>query len=873
MSISAKAVSIPRQCPDCGVELPSHIPVELCPKCLLKAGIAGEHPECGVDEVEAGRPVIGEVFGQYKLTRFLGAGGMGAVYEAEDLESDRHVALKILSQRFDSPEARQRFLREGRLAAAINHPNSVYVFGTGDVGGVPVIAMELIQGGTLEDQVRASGPMEFRKAVDAVVQLIDGLEVAHAAGILHRDIKPSNCFIDSDGTVKIGDFGLSISGEGGADPSRYDDVVFAGTPAFSAPEQLRGERLTVQSDIYSVGVTLFYLLTGHLPYESSDRVRLLSMILENPPQRLADYRPDLPHRLCDIVRDCLEKNPADRFPDYAKLRRELVPFGTMGAVPATPAVRFLGGAVDLLLIGLVCLPVYWLRVPEVSWGPGDGYAGYCLAVLKTMILVAVAVGYFALMEGRCGKSLGKMLFRLRVVTTSTRPPGYPQSLARAAIFIGAPILLAWMPSEEALSEWGRSPGIYEATFKGCIGLLLLFVVARRRNGFLAIHDWVSRTQVLMGADAIPRPVVPLAVLPSGVMLKGRIGPYHVLDCVDGDENWLAGYDCRLLRSVWIHRVPSGTPPVLKVLRDLGRPGRLRWLFGKRSPSDNWDAFEAAAGQPFLKVIQQPQSWGKVKFWLCDLAIEILHSLNAASLPERLDLHRVWITREGRAKLFDFPVPGLGLQEAPAGSGPVDWPAARLFLGDVAARALVSCPLPVYATTFLEELPAIPTAEEAVQRLKGMLYLPESVSKLKRLGLAASGAVVPLMAGIGYQAVGNEAVDVALCIAAVSLLIGVVMPAILLAPLGGGMAMRLAGVGIVRADGRPASGARLVARSLMAWLPVLLSPWVVMMLANTAGVRLAWVEVWGVVILMSILSAVWKGRTIPDRLMGTCLVPR
>jgi serine/threonine protein kinase len=125
---------------------------------------------------------------------------MGAVYEAEELLSGRRVALKVLGHSLDSADTRKRFIREGRLAASINHPNSVYVYGTEEIDGAPVITMELVPGGTLHERVKEAGPMSVPEAVDAILQIIAGLEAAHEVGILHRDIKPSNCFIEPSGT-------------------------------------------------------------------------------------------------------------------------------------------------------------------------------------------------------------------------------------------------------------------------------------------------------------------------------------------------------------------------------------------------------------------------------------------------------------------------------------------------------------------------------------------------------------------------------------------------------------------------------------------------------------------------------------------------
>jgi len=232
-------------------------------------------------------PQIGELFGRFRILRELGRGGMGAVYEAEEQDSGRRVALKVIRQQIASQENRARFLREGRLAASINHPNSVYVYSTEEIEGAPAIAMELVAGGTLQERVNKSGPLAVPAAVDAILQIIAGLESAQRIGILHRDIKPSNCFLDTDGTVKIGDFGLSISAAARADANVTASGTTVGTPAFCSPEQLRGEELNARSDQYSVGGTLFYLLTGRAPFEGHNGPQLIANVLEKFVQAIA----------------------------------------------------------------------------------------------------------------------------------------------------------------------------------------------------------------------------------------------------------------------------------------------------------------------------------------------------------------------------------------------------------------------------------------------------------------------------------------------------------------------------------------------------------------------------------------------------------
>jgi serine/threonine protein kinase/phage FluMu protein Com len=181
--------------------------------------------------------------GDYKLLRQLGQGGMGVVYEAEQGATGRRVALKLLSPKLaHTDESMERFVREGRLAAAFSHPRSTFVFGAGQHAGQPYITMELMPGRTLNDVCRDEGPLPVNRAVDYILDVIEGLEAAHAAGIIHRDVKPSNCFLDSDGRVKVGDFGLSKSLVSDADLTRTG--AFLGTPLFAAPEQVHGLRRT-----------------------------------------------------------------------------------------------------------------------------------------------------------------------------------------------------------------------------------------------------------------------------------------------------------------------------------------------------------------------------------------------------------------------------------------------------------------------------------------------------------------------------------------------------------------------------------------------------------------------------------------------------
>jgi serine/threonine protein kinase len=230
-------------------------------------------------------------FGDYRLLGLLGRGGMGTVYEAEQLATGRRVALKMLAQQLDSPEMRQRFLREGRLAAGVNHPNSLYIFGSEEIEGLPVITMEIAGSGTLKDQLKEHGPLPVAEAVDAILDVISGLESAYAGGVLHRDIKPSNCFVCPDGSVKVGDFGLSVSTLARTDTFVTAHGKIMGTPAYASPEQLRGDALDVRADIYSVGATLYTLLTDRAPFEGDNAVQVVAHAVNQKPKPLTRSLP------------------------------------------------------------------------------------------------------------------------------------------------------------------------------------------------------------------------------------------------------------------------------------------------------------------------------------------------------------------------------------------------------------------------------------------------------------------------------------------------------------------------------------------------------------------------------------------------------
>src|SRR5688500_16256695 len=371
-------------CPRCGRPVAIDAPGGLCSTCLLEAGAEPFSAGSGSTDFmptrssaaaevavrRAPRLSEGDRWGSYQIGRLLGRGGMGEVYDAEHVPSGRRVALKVLSSPLQSAEERARFLREGQLAASISHPHTVYIFGSEEIDGTPVVSMELLPGGTLKDRVVAHGPMRPDEAVAAVIELIGGLDAAAAAGILHRDIKPSNCFIDGAGVVKVGDFGLSISTLARDVHQQLVTSGFEGTPQFAPPEQLRGEPLDVRADIYAVGATLYYLLTGRAPFDAPDLRDLFAKVTKETPVPPRQLRRDIPARLSAVVMRCLAKSPDNRPSSYPALADLLRPYGSADEVPAPLATRTLAGLVDAwVVVGIPVALLTTLLADPLSGSP------------------------------------------------------------------------------------------------------------------------------------------------------------------------------------------------------------------------------------------------------------------------------------------------------------------------------------------------------------------------------------------------------------------------------------------------------------------------------------------------------------------------
>jgi two-component system, LytTR family, response regulator len=289
--------------------------------------------------------LLGKVLSHYRITSRLGAGGMGEVYLAQDLNLDRPLALKILPPEVaQDPDRMRRFMQEAKTASALSHPNVAHVFDIGEAAGVSFLAMEYIEGQTLTARI-AGAPLPVDEAIDIAMQVADALDAAHAKGIVHRDIKPANIMISPRGHVSVLDFGLAKMKRAESDlgTSRLatqlltDPGMVMGTVQYMSPEQALGREADARSDLFSLGVVLYEMATGRLPCAGANGNEMLMQILQAQPEAMARFNYEVPPGLERVARKCLEKDRDRRYQsardlliDLKNLQRDLAPAAAAG---------------------------------------------------------------------------------------------------------------------------------------------------------------------------------------------------------------------------------------------------------------------------------------------------------------------------------------------------------------------------------------------------------------------------------------------------------------------------------------------------------------------------------------------------------------
>ena len=266
-----------------------------------------------------------QIDGRYQILQELGVGSMGAVYKALDTRLERTVAIKAIRLDTNCPDVRDfrlRFEREARSAGRLNHPNIVTVYDSGQSGDVAFISMEYLCGTSLESLISHGSRMSLDDAVHIATQIADALAYAHGQGVVHRDIKPANIMQLAGGQIKLTDFGISQL----SNSELTQSGVVLGTPKYMSPEQITGSRVDGRSDLFSLGVVLYEMLTGQVPFQAPSLVAMMHTVLHAQPEPPTHWVPAVPPAMVSILARCLAKLPEDRYGSAAELVPDLKRF-------------------------------------------------------------------------------------------------------------------------------------------------------------------------------------------------------------------------------------------------------------------------------------------------------------------------------------------------------------------------------------------------------------------------------------------------------------------------------------------------------------------------------------------------------------------
>ena len=597
--------------------------------------------------------------GGYRLIKLLGEGGMGRVYQAVD-ESGRMVAIKLLSPELSrSPEALDRFKLEGVIASAISHPHCVFVHRADEDSGTPFIAMELMTGQTLKDIVSKRGPLPYSEAIPLILQCIDGLIEAHSRGMIHRDVKPANCYLDDQGNVKIGDFGLARSLVSDSELTRTGS--FLGTPLYASPEQILGEKVDEQSDIYSLAATIYFLLAGKAPFESPHATQVIAKIVSADPPAFVEAGVQIPKKLEQVVLRGLARDRSKRYANFHQFRDELIQTIAQRDRVATLMRRILAFIIDSFLVsismGVVAIGFLAYGFQEQQFRANANLLGTLLQGL-----------YLLTFESLFGTTIGKRLLSLRVVDPElgTRPR-FLSCLIRTAVYMSllngieftASIFLS--PVDDlvwyAVCTW-------VGVVVGCVAILSVW---KRTNRKQLLHEmlsntqtWVSTQKVAMGAIDLPKPRWSITTKPidRDWEIPSCLGRFEIVGKIQTEDGtqWLLAHDSKIERSVWIQLSPASSPPLSGSREKCVRRTRMRFLETGLQGAWRWDAYVAPDGAPISVWFdyRNPMPWTVTQKVMLS-AIEETQAIEPSPNANATAMSRWWLTSTGKLTLSEAAV--------------------------------------------------------------------------------------------------------------------------------------------------------------------------------------------------------------------------
>lgn len=338
--------------------------------------------------------MIGQTVSHYKITRKLGAGGMGEVYLAEDTKLERTVAIKILpAEMATDPERMRRFVQEAKAASALDHPNVAHIHEIGESDGLHFIAMQYVEGQSLDAKIQGK-PLDSGEIVNIAIQTVDALAESHSKGIIHRDLKPANIMISSRNQVKILDFGLAlISRSAQSDEASHlstmvktESGIVMGTVPYMSPEQALGQRVDHRSDIFSLGVVMYEMATGRRPFTGNNPMETVGRITQMQPEAISRFNYDIPLELERIIRKCLEKDRDQRYQSATEL---LIDLKTLKRDRESGILKSASNIAPVATPEAVAIPAKrtWSRSKIIS-----------LTALAVAVLVLAALGFYRWME-------------------------------------------------------------------------------------------------------------------------------------------------------------------------------------------------------------------------------------------------------------------------------------------------------------------------------------------------------------------------------------------------------------------------------------------------------------------------------------------